>query len=41
MNAADGVHTIDSTELDFEQTVHAVVNLVKSVVAPVETTTKD
>ena len=30
MNAADGVHTIDSTELDFEQTVQAVVDLVQS-----------
>jgi len=28
MNAADGVDTIDSTELDFEQTVQAVVDLV-------------
>lgn len=41
MNAADGVTTIDSTNLDFEQTVQAVVTLVKSVVEPVETTTKD
>lgn len=30
MNAADGVFTIDSTELDFEQTVQAVVELVQS-----------
>ena len=30
MNAADGVHTIDSTELDFEQTVQAVVELVQA-----------
>ena len=30
MNAADGVTTIDSTDLDFEQTVAAVVNLVRS-----------
>jgi CMP/dCMP kinase len=30
MNAADGVVTIDSTELDFEQTVQAVVDLVHS-----------
>ena len=29
MNAADGVDTIDSTELDFEQTVQAVVELVR------------
>ena len=29
MNAADGVDTIDSTELDFEQTVQAVVDLVR------------
>jgi len=28
MNAADGVDTIDSTELDFEQTVQAVIDLV-------------
>lgn len=32
MNAADGVTTIDSTDLDFEQTVQAVVSLVHSVV---------
>lgn len=32
MNAADGVTTIDSTDLDFEQTVQAVVSLVRSVV---------
>lgn len=30
MNAADGVTTVDSTELDFEQTVAAVVELVQS-----------
>lgn len=30
MNAADGVTTIDSTDLDFEQTVQAVVSLVRS-----------
>jgi CMP/dCMP kinase len=30
MNAADGVTTIDSTELDFDQTVHAVVDLVRT-----------
>lgn len=30
MNAADGVDTIDSTELDFEQTVSAVVELVQA-----------
>jgi cytidylate kinase len=29
MNAADGVDTIDSTELDFDQTVQAVVDLVR------------
>ncbi|HEV7955819.1 MAG TPA: cytidylate kinase, partial [Marisediminicola sp.] len=28
MNAADGVITVDSTNLDFEQTVQAVVDLV-------------
>jgi cytidylate kinase len=28
MNAADGVTTVDSTELDFEQTVDAVVDVV-------------
>ncbi len=32
MNAADGVTTIDSTNLDFEQTVQAVVSLVHSAV---------
>jgi cytidylate kinase len=31
MNAADGVDTIDSTHLDFDQTVSAVVTLVRSV----------
>ena len=41
MNAADGVDTVDSTELDFEQTVQTVVDLVKSVVELVETPTKD
>jgi CMP/dCMP kinase len=30
MNAADGVTTIDSTELDFDQTVSAVVDLVRT-----------
>lgn len=30
MNAADGVTTIDSTDLDFEQTIAAVVSLVRS-----------
>lgn len=30
MNAADGVTTIDSTDLDFDQTVQAVVSLVRS-----------
>ncbi len=30
MNAADGVTTIDSTDLDFEQTIEAVVSLVHS-----------
>ncbi|MCU1409356.1 MAG: Cytidylate kinase [Rhodoglobus sp.] len=30
MNAADGVTTIDSTDLDFDQTVAAVVSLVRS-----------
>lgn len=30
MNAADGVTTVDSTELDFDQTVAAVVDLVRS-----------
>jgi len=33
MNAADGVITVDSTDLDFEQTVSAVVNLVKTTLA--------
>ncbi|HEY0258695.1 MAG TPA: (d)CMP kinase [Lacisediminihabitans sp.] len=31
MNAADGVTTVDSTHLDFDQTVQAVVALVRSV----------
>ena len=30
MNAADGVTTVDSTDLDFDQTVDAVVALVRS-----------
>ena len=30
MNAADGVITVDSTDLDFEQTVNAVVSLIRS-----------
>jgi cytidylate kinase len=30
MNAADGVTTLDSTDLDFDQTVQAVVDLVRS-----------
>ena len=30
MNAAEGVITLDSTDLDFEQTVAAVVNLVRT-----------
>ena len=30
MNAADGVTIVDSTELDFDQTVQAVVNLVRA-----------
>ena len=30
MNAADGVITVDSTELDFEQTVTAVVSLIRT-----------
>jgi cytidylate kinase len=29
MNAADGVITVDSTDLDFDQTVAAVVDLVR------------
>ena len=29
MNAADGVTTVDSTELDFDQTVATVVDLVR------------
>jgi cytidylate kinase len=31
MNAAEGVTTVDSTELDFEQTVDAVVDVIASV----------
>ena len=37
MNAADGVDTIDSTNLDFEQTVQAVVERVNQRVEHVET----
>jgi cytidylate kinase len=33
MNAADGVLTLDSTELDFDQTVHAVVEIVHTQTA--------
>ena len=37
MNAAEGVTTLDSTHLGFDQTVAAVVDLVRSTVAePVE-----
>ncbi len=37
MNAVEGVTTLDSTHLDFDQTVAAVVDLVRSTVAePVE-----
>jgi cytidylate kinase len=37
MNAADGVTTIDSTELDFDQTVNAVVALVRSQTSRTQT----
>ena len=30
MNAAPGVHTLDSTELDFDQTVQALVELIRA-----------
>ena len=30
MNAADGVTTVDSTELDFDQTVDAVIAVIRS-----------
>jgi cytidylate kinase len=30
LNAAEGVTTLDSTDLDFEQTVQAVVSLVRT-----------
>lgn len=30
MNAADGVTTLDSTDLDFEQTVQALINIVRA-----------
>lgn len=30
MNAAEGVTTLDSTDLDFDETVHAVVDLVRT-----------
>jgi cytidylate kinase len=33
MNAADGVRTLDSTELDFDQTVNAVVEVVHTQTA--------
>ena len=33
MNAADGVTTVDSTELDFDQTVDAVIAVIGSVQA--------
>ena len=33
MNAADGVTIVDSTQLDFDQTVLAVVNLVRTTIA--------
>ena len=32
--AADGVVTVDSSHLDFEQTVQAVLDVVESVVGP-------
>ena len=28
MNAADGVTTVDSTDLDFEQTVDAIIDVI-------------
>ena len=34
MTAAEGVTTVDSTDLDFEQTVQAVVDLVESTTTP-------
>jgi cytidylate kinase len=34
MTAAEGVTTVDSTDLDFEQTVQAVVELVESATTP-------
>jgi cytidylate kinase len=37
MNAADGVTTVDSTELDFDQTVAAVVDLVQKHTQPKHT----
>ena len=33
MNAAEGVTTVDSTDLDFDQTVDAIVALVRAAVA--------
>lgn len=33
LTAADGVTTLDSTDLDFDQTVHAVVRLVRDTVS--------
>jgi cytidylate kinase len=30
MNAAEGVTTLDSTELDFEQTVQALISIVRA-----------
>jgi cytidylate kinase len=37
MNAAEGVKTLDSTDLDFDQTVAAVVALVRDAGAPIPT----
>lgn len=34
MNAADGVTTVDSTDLDFDQTVQAVVDLARTATTP-------
>jgi cytidylate kinase len=34
LTAAEGVTTVDSTDLDYEQTVQAVVELVESATTP-------
>ena len=38
MNAADGVITVDSSDLDFDQTVSAIVSLVRAAQTSAEST---